>query len=79
MKKKNEIVISQEEISDNGIPLDAKPLLTLKEASTYTGIGINKLRDMSNERNCDYVLFVGRKRMFKRKALLKFLEESYSV
>lgn len=61
------------------IPLDQKPLLTLKEASRYTGIGINKLREMSNERNCEYVLFVGRKRMFKREALLKFLEESYSV
>lgn len=61
------------------IPLDQKPLLTLKEASRYTGIGINKLREMSNERNCDYVLFVGRKRMFKREALLKFLEESFSV
>ena len=61
------------------ISLEAKPLLTLKEASQYTGIGINKLRDMSNERNCNYVLFVGRKRMFKRVALLKFLEEAYSV
>lgn len=61
------------------LPLEAKPLLTLKEASQYTGIGINKLRDMSNERNCNYVLFVGRKRMFKRVALLKFLEEAYSV
>ena len=61
------------------IPLEAKPLLTLKEASQYTGIGINKLQDMSNERNCNYVLFVGRKRMLKRVALLKFLEEAYSV
>lgn len=61
------------------VPLDVKPLLTLKEASRLTGIGINKLRDMSNERNCNYVLFVGRKRMFKREALLRFLEESYSV
>ena len=64
---------------NSNIPLDQKALLTLKEASVYTGIGINKLRDMSNERNCDYVLFVGRKRMFKREALLRFLEQSYSV
>ena len=62
-----------------GMPLELKPLLTLKEASRYTGIGINKLRDMSNERNCDYVLFVGRKRMLKREALLKFIDEAYSV
>lgn len=61
------------------VSIYTKPLLTLKEASQYTGIGINKLRAMSNEKDCDYVLFVGRKRMFKREALLKFLSESYSV
>ena len=59
--------------------LDTKPLLTLKEALQYTGIGINKLREMSNEKNCNFVLFVGGKRMFKRAALLRFLEQSYSV
>ena len=64
---------------EKSLPLDAKPLLTLKEASIYTGIGINKLREMSNENSCDYVLFVGRKRMFKREALLRFLKEAYSV
>ena len=77
--KKNDSIISKDTKVDSNIPLDQKALLTLKEASMYTGIGINKLRDMSNERNCDYVLFVGRKRMFKREALLRFLEQSYSV
>ena len=77
--KKNDSIISKDTKVDSNIPLDQKALLTLKEASVYTGIGINKLRDMSNERNCDYVLFVGRKRMFKREALLRFLEQSYSV
>ena len=76
---KNDSIISKDTKLDSNIPLDQKALLTLKEASVYTGIGINKLRDMSNERNCDYVLFVGRKRMFKREALLRFLEQSYSV
>lgn len=76
-------MMSQKKRSENSVvtevPFDSRPLLTLKEASCYTGIGINKLREMSNERNCDYVLFVGRKRMFKREALLKFIDESYSV
>ena len=76
MKKQNNFPDTREAKS---IPLDAKPLLTLKEASIYTGIGINKLREMSNENSCDYVLFVGRKRMFKREALLRFLKEAYSV
>ena len=48
------------------------PLLSLKEASQYTVIGINRLRDMANERKRNYVLFAGG-------ALLKFLEEAYSV
>ena len=65
--------------NDQQTSLEAKPLLTLRAASRYTGIGINKLWDMSNERNCNYALLVGRKRMFKRVALLKFLEEAYSV
>lgn len=64
---------------ENVLPLEAKPLLTLKEASCYTGIGIKKLREMSNEKNCDYVIFVGRKRMLKREALLQFLRGAYSV
>lgn len=56
-----------------------KPLLTLREASAYTGIGINRLREMSNEPNCNYVLFVGRKRMFKRELLVQHLNDAYSV
>ena len=31
------------------------------------------------EQHTNYVLFVGRKRMFKRESLLKFLADSYSV
>lgn len=79
MNKKNQTNLQVNLNAHSDIPLEPKPLLTLKEAALYTGIGINKLRDMSNERNCDYVLFVGRKRMYKREALLRFLEQSYSV
>ena len=63
----------------SNVPLESRPLLSLKEASVYTGIGINKLREISDDSNCDFVLFVGRKRMFKREALVKFLEKVYSV
>ena len=34
------------------IPLWEKTNLTLEEASAYCGIGINKLREMSNDDNC---------------------------
>ena len=76
MKNQNNIAETR---GGKSLPLDAKPLMTLKEASIYNGIGINKIREMSNENSCDYVLLVGRKRMFKREALLQFLKEAYSV
>lgn len=64
---------------EESLTLDQTPLLTPNEAAEYTGSGINKLRALSNERSCNYVLFVGRKRMFKRDALVQFHEELYSV
>ena len=56
-----------------------KALLTLREASAHTGIGINKLRDLSDSRNCDFVLFVGNKRLLKREKLVNFLNNEYSI
>lgn len=61
------------------VPLWERATLSLEEASAYTGIGINKLRRMSDEKNCDYLLWVGNRRMLKRRKLEEFLERSYSV
>ena len=43
-----------------------KALLTLEEAAKYFNIGINKLRIMTNEENCPYVVWNGSKRLIKR-------------
>lgn len=64
---------------ESGIRICDKPLLTLKEASLYTGLGINKLRELTDGKNCDFVLFVGNKRMLKREKLIQFLNNSYSI
>ena len=61
------------------VPLWERATLSLEEASAYTGIGVNKLRSMSDEKNCDYLLWVGNKRMLKRKKLDEFLERAYSI
>lgn len=61
------------------VPLWERATLSLEEASAYTGIGINKLRRMSDEKNCDYLIWVGNRRMLKRRKLEEFLERSYSV
>ena len=61
------------------IPLSEKANLSLEEAAAYFGIGINKLRDMSNDDGCPFVLWNGRKRLIKRKSLEKYLDDSYSI
>lgn len=60
------------------IPISEKLNLTLKEASAYSGIGLNRLRRVTDE-NEALVLFVGSKRLIKRKALETFLNGQYSL
>lgn len=39
----------------------AKADLTLEEAARYSGIRINRLRELINQTNCNYVLLIGTK------------------
>ena len=57
------------------VPIWEKLYLTLDEAAAYTGIGINRLREITNAPDCDYVLFVGTKRLICRKRLEAHLEK----
>ena len=61
------------------VPIWEKSNLTLEEAAAYSGIGVNKLRDLSNEEGCKFVLWVGNKRLIKRKQLDQFTEKEYSI
>lgn len=63
----------------NKVPIWQKATLTLEEAASYTGIGINKLRNLSNDENCNFVLWNGSKRLLKREKLEVFLNHSYSI
>jgi excisionase family DNA binding protein len=64
---------------DIEIPIWEKTNLTLAEASVYTGIGICKLREISDDETCGFVLWVGSKRLLKRKKLDEYLENAFSV
>lgn len=61
------------------IPIWQKAMLTLDEAASYTGIGINKLREISNDENCNFVLWNGSRRMLKREKLEAYLNGTYSI
>lgn len=61
------------------VPIWEKSNLTLEEAAAYSGIGINKLREITNDERCQFVLWIGSKRLIKRRLLDKFIEGSYSI
>ncbi|MBQ3257988.1 MAG: helix-turn-helix domain-containing protein [Oscillospiraceae bacterium] len=61
------------------IPIWEKSNLTLEEAAAYSGIGINKLRKLTNDDKCEFVLWVGSKRLIKRKKLDEYIEKHFSI
>ena len=59
------------------VPVSEKFMLTLEETAAYTGVGMQKLREISADEHCDFILWIGRKRMFKRKKLEEHLAKKY--
>ena len=61
------------------IPVWQKHTLTIKEAAAYFGIGQNRLVELTAMRNCDFVLYVGNRRMIKREAFEKYINRTFSI
>lgn len=60
------------------VPIWEKSNLSLEEAAAYSGIGINKLRDLTNDQNCRFVLWVGNQENDKCRHNLKKIMEGCS-
>ena len=58
------------------VPIYHKVMLTLEEAAAYSGVGINRLRKLTDDEHPELVLFVGTKRLIKRKLLDEYLEDA---
>lgn len=63
----------------NRIPIWEKMNLSIEEAAEYSNIGINKLYEIVNEPSCPFVLFVGQKKVIKRKEFEKYIEKASRV
>lgn len=61
------------------IPVWEKATLTINEAAAYSGIGTAKLRQLSDDEECPFVLWNGNKRLIKRKRLEEYLDKAYSL
>lgn len=61
------------------MPIWEKLNLTVEEASEYSNIGVNKIREISNDDNCPFVLWIGNKRLIKRRKFDEYLEKAFSI
>lgn len=66
-------------MNHNDIPIPQKANLTIREAAAYTNIGINKIDKMLRSPNCPFVLFVGTKKLVKRKEFEKYLNDQLVI
>lgn len=61
------------------LPLDRKMLLSIREAAEYSNIGINKIDELLKQPNCPFVLYVGTKKLVKRKAFEEYIEGRVAI
>lgn len=61
------------------VPIWQKSNLTIEEAAAYSGIGMNKLRQLTDDENCQFVLWIGNKRLVKRQKLDEYTSKAYSI
>ena len=60
-------------VEKHEVPIHQKMTLTIKEAAEYSNIGINKIESMLKQPNCPFVLYVGTKKLVKRKEFEAFI------
>ena len=61
------------------VPIHLKMNLTIKEAAEYSNIGINKIDTMLRSPNCPFVLYVGTKKLVKRKEFEEYIRDKLVI
>lgn len=62
------------------IPIWEKLTLTIEEASEYSNIGVNRLRDMLYTPGCPFAFYISETRaLIKRRAFEEYIQSSESL
>ena len=67
------------EKDDVRVPIHLKITLTIKEAAGYSNIGINKIDSMLKQPNCPFVLYVGTRKLVKRKEFEEYIRHELTI
>lgn len=80
-KEKFDRGIAENMVSNNTneIPIWEKSNLTIREAAEYSNIGINRIEKQLKKPNCKFVLYVGKKKLVKRREFDKSLSDTVEI
>lgn len=61
------------------LPICDKVALTIEEAAEYSNIGQNRISELLRKPLCPFVLYVGKKKLVKRKEFEQFIASSIEI
>ena len=61
------------------VPINNTLTLTIKEAAEYSNIGINKIDSLLRSPNCSFVLFVGTRKLVKRREFEEYISKKLII
>ncbi len=61
------------------IPVYQKMALTIREAAEYSNIGINKIDALLKQPRCPFVLYIGTRKLVKRKEFEKYISGKITI
>ena len=70
------IIIDMTDSKSLEMPFWLKLNMTIKEAATYSNIGINRIEELLKQPKCNFVLYVGNKKLVKRKEFEQYISKS---
>lgn len=73
------IIIDMTDSKSLEMPFWLKLNMTIKEAATYSNIGINRIEELLKQPKCNFVLYVGNKKLVKRKEFEQYISKSIEL
>lgn len=79
MNNDDKCLSAKERKTIDKVPIHLKMVLTIKEAAEYSNIGINKIDSMLRQPNCPFVLYVGTRKLVKRKEFEAYISSKLII
>lgn len=71
--------VNEEILQTEKVPIHLKMTLTIREAAEYSNIGINKIDSLLKKPHCPFVLYVGTRKLVKRKEFEEYISKQLVI